>query len=94
MGRRRYRSVHVETSEPSGGSGGGSDDIPVEQGVPWFDGTVEGGEFLGESTRYRIRVGGQILIVDQPHRSGGARLPSGSRVRVGIDPGAVRLLPA
>ena len=79
--------------EPSGGSGGGSDGTSAEQGMPWFDGTVESGEFLGESTRYRIRVGEQFLIVDQPHRSGGTRLPTGSRVRVGLDPDAVRLLP-
>ena len=39
-------------------------------------GRVEASEFLGETTRYRIRVGPHLLAVDQPHRVGVARVSS------------------
>lgn len=43
----------------------------------WMPGSVEASEFLGESTRYRVRVGQQSLTVDQPHHMGLSKFPVG-----------------
>ena len=59
----------------------------------WFDGEVQESEFLGEFTRYELRVGAQRLTADTPHLSTAPIYPSGSRVQVGIDPNELRLLP-
>ncbi|MEO7152494.1 MAG: ABC transporter ATP-binding protein [Burkholderiaceae bacterium] len=57
----------------------------------WMPGTVEASEFLGEFTRYQIRVGQQRLAVDHPHHVGLSRFPVGEAVSLGIDPSQVRL---
>ena len=49
--------------------------------------------FLGESTRYRVRVGQQSLTVDQPHHMGLSKFPVGA-VSLGIEPSQVRLFGA
>jgi iron(III) transport system ATP-binding protein len=59
----------------------------------WMNGAVEAGEFLGESTRYRVRVGPHMLVVDHPHHVGLGRLPVGAPVRLGLEPEQARLLP-
>ncbi|MEO6363731.1 MAG: ABC transporter ATP-binding protein [Caldimonas sp.] len=59
----------------------------------WLDGDVEAAEFLGESTRYQVRVGTTAWAVDAPHRAGAERLAAGTSVGVGLDPAQVRLLP-
>ncbi len=59
----------------------------------WFGAEVSGREFLGEFTRYSVRVGGRSLTVDAPHLASEPLLAVGSRVRVGIDPAEVRALP-
>ncbi|MBK9360471.1 MAG: ABC transporter ATP-binding protein [Rubrivivax sp.] len=60
----------------------------------WMPGTVEASEFLGEFTRYRVRVGSQSLAVDQAHRVGASTLPVGAAVSLGLEPSQVRLLAA
>ena len=58
----------------------------------WLPGTVEAKEFLGEFTRYRVRVGTQALTADQAHHAGSIEYPPGSAVSIGIEPAEVRLL--
>ncbi|MDQ2779093.1 MAG: ABC transporter ATP-binding protein [Pseudomonadota bacterium] len=58
----------------------------------WMPGTVEASEFLGEFTRYRVRVGTQVLTVDQPHHAGLGKFAVGGAVSLGLEPLQVRLL--
>ncbi|MFO1266265.1 MAG: ABC transporter ATP-binding protein [Rubrivivax sp.] len=60
----------------------------------WMPGTVEASEFLGEFTRYRVRVGTQSLAVDQAHYAGLSKFPVGGPVSLGLEPSQVRLLAA
>jgi iron(III) transport system ATP-binding protein len=60
----------------------------------WVPGAIEASEFLGESTRYRVRVGSHSLTVDHPHQMGLSRFPVGGAVGVGIEPSQVRLFSA
>ncbi|QPF71765.1 ABC transporter ATP-binding protein [Roseateles sp. DAIF2] len=60
----------------------------------WMPGTVEASEFLGEFTRYRVRVGAQNLAVDHPHHAGLSTFPLGGQVSLGIEPSQVRLFGA
>jgi iron(III) transport system ATP-binding protein len=60
----------------------------------WMPGTVEASEFLGESTRYRVRVGRQHLTADHPHQMGLTGFPVGGAVSLGIEPSQVRLFGA
>jgi len=57
----------------------------------WMPGTIEACEFLGESTRYRVRVGSHDMSVDHPHQMGLSRFPVGSAVSLGLEPSQVRL---
>ena len=58
----------------------------------WLDGQVESAEFLGEFSRYRVRVGELALVADQPHYAGIAMFAQGAPVRLGIDPTQLRYL--
>jgi|CXWL01.1.fsa_nt_gi iron(III) transport system ATP-binding protein len=60
----------------------------------WMPGTVEASEFLGEYTRYRVRVGSQSLVVDQPHHAGLGKFAVGCAVSLGLEPSQVRLFAA
>ncbi|MGJ7530466.1 ABC transporter ATP-binding protein [Variovorax sp. GB1P17] len=60
----------------------------------WVPGTVEASEFLGEFTRYRVRVGHQNLAVDHPHQMGLSKFPVGGAVSLGIEPSQVRMFGA
>ncbi|MDM0088848.1 MULTISPECIES: ABC transporter ATP-binding protein [unclassified Variovorax] len=60
----------------------------------WLDGTVESTEFLGEVSRYRMRVGRVSLVADEVHYAGEPVLQPGTAVRLGIDPAQVRFLSA
>ena len=68
--------------------------VVAADGAPrlWLDGRVEAGEFLGEFTRYRVRVGGHSLAVDLAHHAGQGRFAEGAAVGVGIDLEQLRLL--
>ncbi len=59
----------------------------------WMPGTVQASEFLGEFTRYRVRVGDQLLSVDQAHFAGLFNFVPGSAVSLGLDPSQMRLFP-
>ncbi len=58
----------------------------------WFDGEVQESEFLGEFTRYQLRVGQTLLTADAPHLSATPIYERGSRVQVAIDPAEVRVV--
>ena len=60
----------------------------------WLDGRVESAEFLGEFSRYRVRVGEEVLTCDQPHDAGVVMFEPGAAVRLGIAPGQSRYLSA
>ena len=60
----------------------------------WLPGRIEASEFLGEFTRYRVRVGGHALAVDQPHYAGLSQFPVGATVNLGLEPSQVRLFAA
>jgi iron(III) transport system ATP-binding protein len=60
----------------------------------WLPGTIEASEFLGEATRYRVRVGSQSLAVDQAHHAGLSKYPVGGAVSLGLEPSQVRLFAA
>ncbi len=58
----------------------------------WFDGLVQESEFLGEFTRYEVRVGESTLTADVPHLSSTPLYPRGAPVQVGIDTAELRVL--
>jgi iron(III) transport system ATP-binding protein len=60
----------------------------------WMPGTIEASEFLGEFTRYRVRVGTHSLAVDHPHQVGLSKFPVGGAVSLGLEPSQVRLFAA
>ena len=68
-------------------AGGGSN-------IAWLDGVIAGSEFLGEFTRYQVRVGGVVVTADQPHLRGATSHATGTAVRLGIDMTQVRCLTA
>ena len=76
------------------GAGASDGDAAVDDAALRLAGTVEASEFLGEFTRYRVRVGGQDLVVDHAHRAGRARFPAGAELGLRLEPSQVRLLPA
>ncbi|MGC4003692.1 MAG: ABC transporter ATP-binding protein [Pirellulales bacterium] len=59
----------------------------------WVQGEVESAEFLGEFSRYGVRVGKLRLLADQLHESGVAPFVPGTTVQLGIAAEQVRLLP-
>ena len=65
---------------------------PTDAARVWLDGTVESAEFLGEFSRYRLRVGQAVVVADQAHYAGHPVLASGAFVRLGIAPAQVRFL--
>ncbi|HEY8605657.1 MAG TPA: ABC transporter ATP-binding protein [Noviherbaspirillum sp.] len=68
-------------------------DAVRDPGYVWMDGAVEHCEFLGEFTRYRVRVGKATITADQAHYSGMSPFSERSAVGLGIDATQVRYLP-
>ncbi|WP_347484738.1 ABC transporter ATP-binding protein [Vandammella animalimorsus] len=65
-----------------------------DAGCIWIPGVVERSEFLGEFTRYEVRVGDQLTVTaDQSHRAGASPFTPGAAVRMGLEPSQIRLLP-
>ncbi len=62
-----------------------------DQSAIRIQGTVEASEFMGESTRYRVRVGQQSLSVDQAHYAGLPKLTVGTSLNLILPPSQVRL---
>ena len=60
----------------------------------WMPGTIEASEFLGECTRYRVRVGTHSVAVDHPHHVGLRPFSVGGVVTLGLEPAQVRLFAA
>ena len=83
----RPHQVHMQQQDGSVGEAAGAERV-------WMDGMVESAEFLGEVSRYRVRVGEVAVLADQPHFAGVAVFPLGSAVRLGIAPTLVRYLDA
>lgn len=67
-------------------------DEHVDASRTWLEGRVESSEFLGESSRYRVRVGEAIIVANQAHYSGLSLFPPGAEVRLGIESTQARLL--
>ncbi|HNT39768.1 MAG TPA: ABC transporter ATP-binding protein [Rubrivivax sp.] len=67
-------------------------DEQVDASRLWLSGRVESAEFLGEFSRYRVRVGEVAMVSDQPHYAGLAMFAPGAEVRLGIEPTQVRFL--
>ena len=70
-----------------------ADATPDERHV-WMAGTVEASEFLGEFTRYRVRVGPHALAVDRAHHTGLSTFAVGDAVSLAIEPSHLRLFAA
>ena len=68
-------------------------DEHVDASRIWLNGHVESSEFLGESSRYRVRVGDTVIVANQPHYSGLSLFPPGADVRLGVEATQVRFLP-
>ncbi len=58
----------------------------------WLQGIVEAAEFLGEFTRYRVRVGKLALTADQAHFGGMPMFTDGSAVAIGVAMNQLRVL--
>ena len=69
-------------------------DEPTDGSRIWVEGVVDSAEFLGEFSRYRVRAGKLALITDQPHYAGLPMFAPGAPVRLGIEPGQLRILSA
>ena len=67
-------------------------DATPAPGALELEGVVEGGEFLGEFVRYEVKVGDARVIADQMHLRGGQPIANGSRVRLAIPPGEIRII--
>ena len=60
----------------------------------WLPGIIERSEFLGEFTRYEVRVGDQHVTADQSHYAGLSLYRPGAPVAIGLEPTQIRLLSA
>lgn len=58
----------------------------------WLPGIIERSEFLGEFTRYEVRVGEQRVTADQAHHAGLGLYSPGAPVSIGLEPAQIRLL--
>ena len=65
--------------------------LTADQNAIRIQGTVEASEFMGESTRYRVRVGQQSLSVDQAHYAGLPKLTVCTSLNLILPPSQVRL---
>ncbi|MEJ8857349.1 ABC transporter ATP-binding protein [Variovorax robiniae] len=66
----------------------------IDSARVWLEGVVESTEFLGEVSRYKLRVGRTLVVADQVHYAGEPVLAPGAAVQCGIDPRQVRFLAA
>jgi len=58
----------------------------------WLDGHVVSSEFLGETSRYRVKVGEALIVANQRHYAGRSLFQPGEEVRLGIESSQLRLL--
>ena len=64
---------------------------PDDEHTIGMQGTVEASEFMGELTRYRVRVGTQSLSVDLTHYAGMSKLPIGTSLNLRVALSQIRL---
>ena len=76
------------------GTAVGKFDVAPNARWVWLAGIVEASEFLGEATRYRVRVGTQSVAVDQRHRAGRVKCAIGDTVRLGLETSQLRIFAA
>jgi iron(III) transport system ATP-binding protein len=57
-----------------------------------LDGVIDSSEFLGEFVRYDVKVGDTLVVADQPHHRGGARLERGTAVRLAVSADEIRII--
>ena len=76
----RPHSVSVETNTR-----------PHDERSIGIQGTVEASEFMGELTRYRVRVGTQTLSVDQAHYAGLPKFPLGTPLNLRLASSQIRM---
>jgi iron(III) transport system ATP-binding protein len=69
-------------------------DLGRDEARLWLQGTVAAAEFLGEFTRYRVRVGAVELTADQAHFGGMPQFAEGAAVALGVAPSQLRYLRA
>jgi ABC-type Fe3+/spermidine/putrescine transport system ATPase subunit len=67
-------------------------DIAVEAPGRGLAAKVIEREFLGNIARYRMQAGGQVLVVEVPHRRGSEPHQAGDAVGLLIDPKQVSVL--
>ncbi len=67
-------------------------DAHMDAARTWLAGRVESSEFLGESSRYRVRVGDAVIVANQPHHAGLSPFQAGADVRLGVESTQVRFL--
>ena len=65
-----------------------------DAGALRLSGTIEGREFLGEFTRYHVRVGPHLVAADQAHHAAVATLEVGAAVDLALEPSQLRPLAA
>jgi iron(III) transport system ATP-binding protein len=65
---------------------------PGGEALAWLKGTIAEREFLGAFVRYTVKVGGEQLIAEEPHRIGAESYRPGDAVCLGVDPRQARLL--
>lgn len=77
---------HTVQIEKAGGRGDAS--------LIWLPGIIDHREFLGEFTRYKVRVGDHVVTADQAHLTGLDLYSTGAEVSLGLEPTQIRLLAA
>ena len=65
---------------------------PVERGLIRLNGCITAREFLGEFIRYTVRAGRADIVADQAHYTGARSFVPGDSVKLGIQPGQIRVL--
>ncbi len=65
-----------------------------DQNVIALEGKILHREFLGHMVRYGVDVGGQLVLVDDPHLRGTKHLANGTRIHIAVNPDEVVSLDA
>jgi len=60
-------------------------DAPRDAARQWLAASVEASEFVGEFTRYHVRVGAHRIAVDEAHRAGAPVHAAGTAVALGLE---------
>ncbi|MFZ4744226.1 MAG: ABC transporter ATP-binding protein [Betaproteobacteria bacterium] len=58
----------------------------------WLPGEILSSEFMGNATRYQVKVGLDVLTVDQAHHAGGVKWAPHTFVKLGLHPEQVQVV--